>query len=109
MVQFYEGVLKSLQGDSAPIVWAESGFGSRVVIDSKLKGLEAPEMEHIEEKELVTSVDLEGLDADDAIYIIDAILKGKYYSRPGVKGKLDAALYLLVNEALSELARPVED
>ncbi|MGO8879341.1 MAG: hypothetical protein ACLPVO_20515 [Desulfomonilaceae bacterium] len=109
MVQFFEGVLKSFKGNSAPIVWAESRSGNRVVIDSKIRGLEASEMAQIELKELITTVDLDGLDVDDVIYIIDAILKGKYYSRPGVKGKLDAALYLLVNEALSELSRPVED
>ncbi len=109
MVQFFEGVIKSLKGNSASIVWAESSSGNRAVIDSKIRGLEASEMAQIELKELVTTVDLDGLDVDDSIYIIDAILKGKYYSRPGVKGKLDAALYLLVNEALSELSRPVED
>ncbi len=109
IVQFYEGILKSFKCGSAPIVWAESCSGNRVVIDSKIRGLEDSEMVQIGAKELVTAVDLDGLDVDDAIYMIDAILKGKYYSRPGVKGKLDAALYLLVNEAVNELSRPVED
>jgi len=109
IIQFFEGVAKTSEGNSRPIIWAESRFGNRSLIDAIIRDIESAEISEIEEKSLVTTVDLMGLDADDTIYIIDAILRGRYWSKLGVRGKLDAALYLLLNEVISELSVPIQD
>ncbi len=109
IIVFFEGVIKVSEGNSRPVIWAESRFGNRVKTDSGIKGFDASEIREIAERGLLTTVDLTGLDADDTIYMIDAILKGRYCSKPGVRGKLDAALYLLVNEVVSELSVPIQD
>jgi hypothetical protein len=109
IVQFFEGVLKSEDGLITPVVWACSAFGNRIRAGNQVREIEASELGQLAGENLVTVVDLEGLDSDDTTYVVDAILKGRYCQRPGVRGKLDAALYLLVNEALGELLRPILD
>jgi hypothetical protein len=109
IIRFYEGVLKRNLGESKSLVWAQSKLGCRAFVGYQIKTWDTQEIRSMTEVSLITSVDLEGLELEDAIYVIDSILKGKYYARPGVRGILDAALYLLVNEALAELSRPVYD
>jgi hypothetical protein len=109
IVQFFEGVLQSEDGLITPVVWACSTFGNRIRAGNQVREIEASELGQLAGANLVTVVDLEGLDSDDTTYVVDAILKGRYCQRPGVSGKQDAALYLLVNEALGELLRPILD
>ncbi|MCX5872764.1 MAG: hypothetical protein NTY51_05950 [Deltaproteobacteria bacterium] len=109
IIKFYEGVLKRNIGESKSLVWAQSELGCRALVGSQIKTWDTQEIRGITDVSMITSVDLEGLESEDAIYVIDSILKGKYYAKPGVRGILDAALYLLVNEALTELSRPVYD
>ena len=110
IVQFFEGVLQSEDGRITPVVWACSTFGNRIRVGNQVREIEASELGQLAGANLVTVVDLEGLDSDDATYVVDAILKGRYCQRlGGVRGKQDAALYLLVNEALGELLRPILD
>jgi hypothetical protein len=109
VVFFFEGIFCGSSGDLSPTVWAESPFGKRRRTNSVIGRLEDSEIDRITEKRLVTSVDLSGVEAEDAIFIIDAILRGRYYDRPGVRGSHDAALYLLVNEAISTLSISCED
>jgi hypothetical protein len=108
-VQFFEGVLQSEEGHIIPVAWARSEFGVRVQVVDQIREIEASELGELSESIPVTVVDLEGLDSVNSNYIVDALLKGRYYKRPGVLGKLDTALYLLVNEALGELSRPTLD
>ena len=96
-------------GDSLPIIWAESIFGNRGRTNSRIGSFADHEIDLITEKRLVTSIDLVGVEAEDAIFIIDSILRGRYCDRLGVRGKHDAALYLLVNEAVNRLSISVDD
>jgi|WetSurMetagenome_2_1015567.scaffolds.fasta_scaffold1099659_1 hypothetical protein len=109
VVFFFEGIFCGSDGDSLPIVWAESPFDNRIRTYSRIGSFADFEIDRITEKRSVTSIDLSGLEAEDAIFIIDAILRGRYYDRPGVRGKHDSALYLLVNEAISTLSISFED
>lgn len=109
VVFFFEGIFCSSDGDSLPIIWAESSFGKRGRTDSGIRTFEDSEIDLITEKRLVTSIDLSGVEAEDAIFIVDSILRGRYCDRPGVRGKHDAALYLLVNEAINRLSISVDD
>ena len=109
IVQFFEGLLIGPDGARKKIVWAESSFGNLAKVDAGIRSLETKEIDQMDEKKLLTMVDLAGLDSDDGTYVIRAILKGKYYSMREVSGKLDAALFALVNEAISELLSPIEE
>lgn len=53
--------------------------------------------------ELITALDLTGVDDDNLATIVERILQGGYLDRPGVKGKGEAVLYIIVNEALHAL------
>ncbi len=48
----------------------------------------------------MTTLDLPGLDREGVEVITGNILKGGYLDMPGVKGKGEAVLFMLVNEAL---------
>jgi hypothetical protein len=109
IVQFFEGVLQSEDGLITPVVWACSTFGNRIRVGNQVREIEASEIGQLAGANLVAVVDLEGLDSDDTTYVVDAILKGRYCQRPGVREKVDAALYLLVNEVLGELIKPTLD
>jgi hypothetical protein len=109
VVFFFEGILRNSETYPLQIAWAESSFGKRGRTDSGIRIFGDSEIDQITEKRLVTSIDLVGVEAEDAIFIIDAILRGRYCDRPGVRGKHDAALYLLVNEAISRLYISVDD
>ncbi|MGC8660703.1 MAG: hypothetical protein ACP5U1_16680 [Desulfomonilaceae bacterium] len=109
IVSFFEGFAVGLDGARRVVVWAEGPFGNLAMIESEIKTVEIDEIDLFQDKRLLTTVDLAGLDTDDSSYVIRAILVGKYHSRPGVSGKHDAALFMLVNEALNELFVPVED
>ncbi|MFH0959665.1 MAG: hypothetical protein V1897_13285 [Pseudomonadota bacterium] len=106
MVEFFEGILRSEEGLTTSVVWARSRFGNRIQVNKQIREIEASELERLLGQNLVTVVELDGLDSDDATFLVDAILRGRYCHRPGVRGKVDAALYLLVNEVLGELTRP---
>lgn len=55
--------------------------------------------------ELITEFELPGLNAEHVEFITRKILKGGFLKEPGVRGKGDSVLYLLVNETLHELER----
>ena len=59
--------------------------------------------------EPVTTLDLPGLDREGVEVITGNILKGGYLDMPGVKGKGEAVLFILVNEAIHELAEIAKD
>jgi len=92
-----EGVLEQV------VYWASTPFG----VDAALQGSEET-LDHFDPdqalgSELITTLDLTGLDTEGALLIVRAILTGGYLDRPGVKHKGDAVLFVLVNEALHAL------
>ena len=57
---------------------------------------------------IITSLDLTGLDEDSTRTIVRNILQGDYLEKPGVRGKGDAVLFMLVNEAIHVLESETE-
>lgn len=105
IVTFFEGIINSEEGLTTPVIWAQSSFGIRALVNNDIREVQSLELSGLAAGKPLTLVNLEDLNTDDAAYVIDAILKGNYCRKPGVLGKIDAALYLLVNEALGELSR----
>jgi hypothetical protein len=65
--------------------------------------------ESIIDSEIIASIDLEGLDEAALRFVVRSILRKGHLSKPGVKGKGDAVLFVLVNEALHDLESLKED
>jgi hypothetical protein len=65
--------------------------------------VESAPREGVVSADYVTTVDLAGLDRPDVELVARAILLGGYLDRPNVKGKGDAVLFMLANEALRAL------
>jgi hypothetical protein len=102
-VDFFKGVLQTDTGDEVIAYWAHTDSGDTAILDSGKETFRIKDGTDILKEELITSVDLLDLDQDLVQTIIDAILTGGYLKKPGIKGKGEAALFVLVNEALHEL------
>ena len=84
--------------------WAVTPFGTCAVKqgDSELNNnLELHELVHSEH---VTEVELTGLDKEGTDVVVENILRGGFLDKPGVKGRGEAVLFMLVNEVINSLA-----
>jgi hypothetical protein len=105
-VDFFRGVLHTGYGNEEleqVVYWAHTPFG----VDASVKGsheiLERFDPDEAVDSELMTTLDLPGLDKEAVQFIVTTILTGGYLDRPGVKHKGDAVLYVVVNEAIQVL------
>ena len=102
-VDFFRGILRTDTGDEVIAYWARSESGHTAIPDSGKETFRVKDKTAFLKEELVTSVDLVDLDQDLVQTIIDTILTRGYLKKPGIKGKGEAVLFVLVNEALHEL------
>jgi hypothetical protein len=109
MVTFYKGTLRTETGAEVAVSWAETDFGVTALISGSDELVHDLKSEQIADVEPVTTLDLPGLDREAVEVIIGNILKGGYLDMPGVKGKGEAVLFILVNEALHRLAEIAKD
>jgi len=109
MVIFYKGAMRTEAGAEVAVSWAETDFGVTVLVSGSDELVHDLKSEQITDVEPVTTLDLPGLDREGVEVITDNILKGGYLGMPGVKGKGEAVLFILVNEAIHELAEIARD
>jgi hypothetical protein len=109
MVTFYKGALRTETEAEVAVSWAESDFGVTALVTGSDELVHELKLEEIADVEPVTTLDLTGLDREGVEVIVGNILKGGYLDMPGVKGKGEAVLFILVNEALHQLAEIAED
>jgi hypothetical protein len=112
LVDFYKGALE-VGGSSGPqkhvVYWA--------AVSEEIFAVSAPAYEPIVdfdpaqavEVDFITDLDLAGVDREGLVTLVGNILTGGYLDKPGVKGKGEAVLYILVNEALQALVPEPED
>jgi hypothetical protein len=105
-ISFFSGLLQKEQEEFSAF-WAESDSGATYLLQGK-ELIQGVGICRIVTSQLITSLELPGLGREDVEFLIQRILGGGYLEKPGVAGKGDAVLFMLVNEALHELAR-VED
>ena len=105
-ISFFRGLIQREQVEFRAF-WAESDSGATYLLQGK--ELLQVDMGRIVTSRLITSVELPGLDREDVEFLIQRILEGGYLEKPGVAGKGDAVLFMLVNEALHELARAQDE
>jgi len=103
LVRFFRGVIRK-QGKEFQSFWAESNFGHRISIGARAF-IEAGQAYEIVSGDNVASLELPGIAREDVEFLIQRILEGNYLEKPGAAGKGDAVLFMLVNEALNELAK----
>jgi hypothetical protein len=102
-VRFYRASTDE-EGTELDLYWAD--FGTQCILLMKKRKI-TKELREVapHANELVTEFELPGLDGDQIEFIVRKILKGRFLEEPGVRGKGDSVLYLLVNEALHELGK----
>jgi hypothetical protein len=107
IASFFTGTLRSRSGESLDAVWARTPFGAMVWVRGDEQAAVVQNIDIIRE-DLVTTCELPGLDREGLETLVSNILTRGYLERPGVHGKDEAVLFLLVNEAihiLEEIAR----
>ncbi|AFM27132.1 hypothetical protein [Desulfomonile tiedjei] len=102
-VRFYRARTAE-EGREVDLYWAD--FGAPHVLLMK-KGRITKELKSVPPLpgELITEFELPGLNEEQVEFITRKILKGRFLEEPGVQGKGDSVLYLLVNETLHELEK----
>ncbi len=108
-VEFFTGVIKTDTGEESRAVWACTGYGCTILTGGSRKLVHTAEVEGIVAEDKVTSLDLPGLERDMVETIVAGVLKGGILEKPGIKGKDDAVLFVLLNEALQKLEEASRD
>jgi hypothetical protein len=106
-ISFFSGLIEKEQAEFRAF-WAESDFGCTYLLQGK-ELIQGVDIGRIVSSQLITSLELPGLEREDVGFLIQRILEGGYLEKPGVAGKGDAVLFMLVNEALHELARVADE
>jgi len=102
-VHFCKGSIQRPDGGRHECEWAVTRYGIFALSDRGAHELQNVPAESVVASETIASVDLEGLDEAGLRFVVRSILKRGHLSKPGVKGKGDAVLFVLVNEALHDL------
>ena len=107
-VEFRKGFIRRRTGEKIACVWARTPNGSFSLANGAGEELQPLDQADIIDECPITSLDLPGLGRDLVETIVLHLIRGGYLERPGVQGKGDAALFILVNEAIQQL-RSVAD
>ncbi len=102
-VEFFTGVIKTDSGEESRAVWARTPYGCTILMEGDRKPVHVPEVTGVMDEDNVTSIELPGLDRDMVETIVAGVLKGGILEKPGIRGKGDAVLFVLLNEALQKL------
>ena len=108
-VVFFKGVLQGERGIEYPASWAKTPFGIMTLVLGDDEALQLVDEERIVSEELIAEVDLPGLDRDHLEEIVRSVLAGGFLDKPGIKGKGDAVIFALVNEALHRMTQIAAD
>ncbi len=102
-IVFIRGCVKEEGGDLRNAIWAETPFGVFVQFKGDVSIRAKLDPNGLISEKIAATVDLQGLDKDDALFIISQIIQMGCLEKPGVEKREDAALFGLVNEALKEI------
>jgi hypothetical protein len=101
-VDFFRGTVRDADGGLRAAHWAVFPLGGTALLpDARLVPLGC--LTGVVSEAHVTGFDLPGVDREGLDAIVAGILTGGYLDKPGIAGKGEAVLFVLVNEALHEL------
>jgi hypothetical protein len=109
MVDFYKGTLTTQTSVELSVSWAETDFGVSALVSGSAELVYELDEKQVTVVEPIATLDLPGLDREGIEVIVGNILKGGYLDMPGVKGKGEAVLFMLVNEAIHRLTEIAKD
>ena len=109
MIHFYKGVRRTERGEEVSVSWAETASGVTALAAGTDEPVHELNMNRVTAVEKIATLDLPGLDREGIDVIVDNILKGGYLDKPGAKGKGEAVLFMLVNEAIHRLTEIAKD
>lgn len=104
-VVFSKGMLRGERESEYPASWAETPFGIMSLVPGDEQALQLVDEERIVSGESIAEVELPGLDRDHIEEIVRSVLAGGFLDKPGIKGKGDAVIFALVNEALHRMTQ----
>ncbi len=102
-VDFYKGEIDRDKSDRVRGYWAKTPYSIVALLADETEVLVDLDRGKIVSRDLITTVHLPGLDRAGMETLVANILKGGYLTRPGVKDKEEAVLFMLANEAIHEL------
>jgi len=103
-IELFRGVIKDACGSQIEAWCARTPFGIRAVpVDEGSAEIRIADPQQTSVLEVVTTIDVAGLDRDSLEFLVDTILQKGYLARNGVIGKGDAVLFLVTNDALQAL------
>jgi hypothetical protein len=108
-IGLFKGSVLFADGSESLVWWAEASTGVWTFLDGSEEvthATQAPEARFVER---VTVLELPEIDEQSAEDIVVSLLKGRYLDKPGVRDSGEAALYMLVNEAIHKLSRIMQD
>jgi hypothetical protein len=108
-VDFFRAILREDSTSDVRMWCAITPFGVRALKGDEEAILSNLSLEDLSRAESIVTVDLSGLDRVSLEAITDIILKSGLLGKPGVKGKGEAVLFMLANEALHALAQVMRD
>jgi hypothetical protein len=104
-VEFFTAILKEGAAPDDRIWCATTPFGLRAFRQDRDEIVLDLTIHDLSHAESIITLDLTALERDLFEAIVDLILKSGLLGKPGVKGKGDAILFMLTNEALHALAQ----
>ncbi len=108
-MEFFTGVVKSDSGEESRASWACTPYGYTILVQGHRQPVHASEVKGVVAEDSIASVDLPGLEREMVESIAVGVLKGGILEKPGIKGKGDAVLFVLLNEALQKLEEASRD
>jgi hypothetical protein len=105
LITFCKGSLRIRGRGDRTGTWAETPFGVLWLDDDPAAEVECVSPERTLGRAEVTRVDLCTDDRETAETLAREILRRRLLLKPGIAGKGEAVLYVLVNEAIHEMER----
>lgn len=108
-IRFFKGVLRTEGTQDIKIYWAETPFGVKAVSAETGERVGSLDAQCVTGYELITEMNVPGLDKAGTEVIVHNILGGEFLARwkPGEVG--EALLFTLVNEAIQVLEKTASD
>lgn len=102
-VVFCKGIFRNTLGELVQASWAETPSSILTLPAQETSGLLHLDPSTVRESEPFVALDLPGLDNETLEVVVENILRRGYLDKPGIRGKDEAILFVLVNEVLTDL------
>jgi hypothetical protein len=103
-IGFFRGRVSTPDGAESKLWWAQMGTEFWVSYEGSDEVRHGFEPRAVISVERITELELPDIGNEEVETIIVNILKGGYLEKPGVQGRGESLLFILVNEAIQKLS-----